>query len=217
MKVVIDGNIGSGKTTQLGLLEQKGFLVFREPIDEWPLEEFYQDPKTGAFPLHMAILRTLRPRGSAIYERSLLSSRWVFWEWAKAKGLASNSKTYEYFYEKHSWHPDLYIFLSKTPEECHRAIQTRGQTGDTHVTLEYLQELDVLYKHLIMKVPCVVHVLNASDSPEEIHAKILTILSHNERSEMLVSDGRGLEVQKSRRQRGGQMFCPSFQDLCRLS
>jgi len=216
MKVVIDGNIGSGKTTQLSLLEAKGFLVFREPIDEWPLEEFYKDPKSGAFPLHMAILRTLRPRGAAVYERSLLSSRWVFWEWAKAKGLATNSKTYEYFYEKHSWLPDLYIFLSKRPEECHQAIQTRGQTGDTHVSLEYLRELDVLYKQLIMKVPCLVHVLDASAPPEEIHAKILTILSHNEHSEVLLRDGRGRQVQKHGVP-GGQVFCPPFQDLCRLS
>jgi predicted ATPase len=41
MKVVIDGNIGSGKTTQLGLLEKAGYIVRREPIDQWPLEEFY--------------------------------------------------------------------------------------------------------------------------------------------------------------------------------
>lgn len=216
MKVVIDGNIGSGKTTQLNLLEEKGFLVFREPIDEWPLEEFYQDPKSGIFPLHMAILRTLRPRGSAVYERSLLSSRWVFWEWAKERGLVENAETYEYFYDKHSWHPDLYIFLSKSPEDCFKAIQTRGQTGDGHVTLEYLRELDALYKKLVMRVPCVVHIINASGSPGEIHEKILKILFHNERSEVLVSNGRGSEVQKSRNS-GWQMFCPPFQDLCRMS
>jgi deoxyadenosine/deoxycytidine kinase len=213
MKVVIDGNIGSGKTTQLGLLEKKGFLVFREPIDEWPLEEFYQDPKSGAFPLHMAILRTCRPRGSAVYERSLLSSRWVFWEWAKSKGIASNSKTYEYFYEKHVWHPDLYIFLAKPPEECHQAIQTRGQTGDSHVTLEYLNELHTLYETLIIQMPCPVHVINASAPPEEIHAKILKILSHNE---LLLCDGIGEEVQKSRHARG-EVPRTSFQDVCRLS
>jgi thymidylate kinase len=215
MKVVVDGNIGSGKTTQLGLLEKKGFIVFREPIDEWPLQEFYEDPKNGIFPLHMAILRTLRPRGPGVYERSLLSSRWVFWEWAKAKGASAHDATYDYFYERHKWQPDLYIFLSKSPEKCLEAIQTRGQTGDGFVTLEYLQELDALYQKLVMKVPCRVHVLNADAPPEEIHEKILNILSHNEYT-VLVGDDERRQVQKPGG-RGGSVLCPPFKDLCRLS
>jgi thymidylate kinase len=217
MKVVIDGNIGSGKTTQLGLLEAKGFSVFREPIDEWPLAEFYQDPKSGIFPLHMAILRTLQPKGTGLYERSLLSSRWVFWEWALARGLASHHATYDYFYEKHAWQPDLYIFLSKTPEECHRSIQVRGQTGDTHVTLQYLQELDELYKKLVLKVPCKVYVINALAPPVEIHDKILSILRNNEYSEVLVGDDKWDQVQKSGKRRGGKVLCTSFKDVCRVS
>jgi thymidylate kinase len=215
MKVVVDGNIGSGKTTQLGLLEKKGFVVFREPIDEWPLQEFYEDPKNGIFPLHMAILRTLRPRGPGVYERSLLSSRWVFWEWAKTKGSAPHDGTYNYFYDRHGWQPDLYIFLSKSPEKCFEAIQTRGQTGDSFVTLEYLKELDALYQKLVMKVPCRVHILKADAPPEEIHEKILNILSHNEYT-VLVGDGERRQVQKPG-SHGGSMLCPPFQDLCRLS
>jgi thymidylate kinase len=215
MKVVVDGNIGSGKTTQLGLLEKKGFIVFREPIDEWPLQEFYEDPKNGIFPLHMTILRTLRPRGPGVYERSLLSSRWVFWEWAKAKGASPHDATYDYFYERHKWQPDLYIFLSKSPEKCFEAIQKRGQTGDGFVTLEYLQELDTLYQKLVMKVPCKVHILNADSPPEEIHEKILNILSHNEYT-VLVGDGERRQVQKSGGL-GGSVLCTPFKDLCRLS
>ncbi len=215
MKVVVDGNIGSGKTTQLGLLEKKGFLVFREPIADWPLQEFYEDPKNGIFPLHMAILRTLQPRGPGVYERSLLSSRWVFWEWAKARGQAPNHKTYEYFYDLHSWRPDLYIFLAKSPEKCFEAIQSRGQTGDSFVTLEYLKELDELYQKLLMNVPCRVHVLKADAPAEEIHEKILNILSHNEYT-VFSSDGERRQVQKPGDRRGS-LFCPPFQDVCRVS
>ena len=216
MKVVIDGNIGSGKTTQLGILEAKGYRVFREPIEEWPLEEFYKDPKTGSFPLHMTILKTLQNRGPAVYERSLLSSRWVFWEWAKARGLVMHSPIYEYFYEKHTWAPDVYIFLSKSPEECFRHVQNRGQTGDTHVSLEYLKELDALYQKMIKHVPCRVHVLNAHAPPEEIHEKILKILNSNERSEVLLRHGHGSKVQKSGRF-GRQVFCTPFPDMCHMS
>ena len=216
MKVVIDGNIGSGKTTQLGLLRAKGYRVFKEPIEEWPLEELYKDPKTGAFPLHMAILKTLQNKGPAIYERSLFSSRWVFWEWAKTRGLTMHSDIYEYFYERHLWVPDVYIFLSKSPEECHRHIQKRSQTGDTHVTLEYLRDLDDLYVRMIKNVPCVVHVLDARGPPEEIHEKILKILNNNEQSKVLLRNSHGGQVQKPGRD-GWQVFCPPFQDVCRVS
>jgi predicted ATPase len=38
MRVVIDGNIGSGKTTQLELLERKGWFIQKEPIRFMALE-----------------------------------------------------------------------------------------------------------------------------------------------------------------------------------
>jgi deoxyadenosine/deoxycytidine kinase len=64
MKIVIDGNIGAGKTTQLNFLKNMGARVFKEPIEEWPLKEFYEDPKRGIFPLQMAVLRTVCDQGA---------------------------------------------------------------------------------------------------------------------------------------------------------
>jgi thymidylate kinase len=216
MRIVIDGNIGAGKTTQLAFLEKLGAKVFKEPIDQWPLEEFYVDPKKGIFPLQMAILRTLEPQGPGIYERSLLSSRWVFWEHAKRKGLVEHVETYEYFYEKHAWSPDLYIFLSKTPEECYARIQKRHQTGDGKVSLDYLRDLDLLYKDMLAKIPCPIHLVDASGTPEEIHAKILHIINNNECSEVLFSDVPRKEVQESRKSRGKVRSAPC-PDVCRMS
>ena len=216
MKIVIDGNIGAGKTTQLNFLKNMGARVFKEPIEEWPLKEFYEDPKRGIFPLQMAVLRTVCDQGPGVYERSLLSSRWVFWEWAKAKGLVEHVKTYEYFYDKHAWSPDLYIYLDKSPDECYLHISARHQTGDDKVSLDYLKELDSLYRDLHTQIPCEIHIIDASRTPEEIHAKILHIINNNERSEVLFCDGSRKEVQKPgdqrRKVRGAS--CP---DVCRVS
>jgi len=216
MKIVIDGNIGAGKTTQLKFLKNMGAKVFKEPIEEWPLEEFYADPKKGIFPLQMAVLRTVCDQGPGVYERSLLSSRWVFWEWAKTKGLVEHVKTYEYFYEKHAWSPDLYIFLSKSPEECYLHINTRHQTGDDKITLDYLKELDALYKEMHQRIQCEMHIIDASRKPEEIHAEILHIINNNEHSEVLFSDGPRTEVQESggERREVRRSPCPV---MCRVS
>jgi thymidylate kinase len=216
MKIVIDGNIGAGKTTQLNLLKRLGARVFKEPIEEWPLKEFYENPKKGIFPLQMAVLRTVCDQGPGIYERSLLSSRWVFWEWAKTRELVEHVETYEYFYDKHVWSPDLYIYLDKSPDECYLHVSGRHQTGDDKVTLGYLNELDLLYKDLHKKVGCRVHIVDASRKPEEIHAEILHIINNNERSEVLFCDCPGDKVQEhgEPRRKMQRASCP---DVCRVS
>ena len=217
-RIVIDGNIGSGKTTQLGLLEKKGWKVRREPIDKWPLEEFYNDPKRWAFYFHMVILQTLRPIESKepiIYERSLLSSRWVFWPVLLKKDIvtAKEDATYDKFYNQYAWYPDIYIFLSKKLDLAWDHIQKRRQAGDDGVTLEYLHELDEEYKKLIMKVPCKVYVVDANRGVEEIHTEICRILAENE---LFVGDALWSKMQKEGLP-GRQMSCTSFTNMCRVS
>ena len=219
MKVVIDGNIGSGKTTQLNLLEKIGHKVRREPIDEWPLEEFYQDPQRWSFYFHMVILQTLRPlktQDLIIYERSLLSSRWVFWPVLLKKGIVTKEEdeTYSKFYEQFAWYPDLYIFLSKNPDLAWEHIQKRHQAGDSGITQEYWLELDEEYQKLVQNVPCKVYIVNANRSVEEIHKEISKIISVE--NELFCSDPERKQVQ-TKGGRGREVSCTSFQHMCRLS
>jgi deoxyadenosine/deoxycytidine kinase len=216
--IVIDGNIGSGKTTQLSLLEKKGWTVRREPINEWPLEEFYKDPKRWAFYFHMVILQTLRPlktQEPVIYERSLLSSRWVFWPVLVRKGCVTpgEDSVYAKYYDQFAWYPDVYIFLSKTVDMAFQHIQQRGQAGDTGVTKEYLSELDGEYMKLIKNVPCKVHVVNANRTADEIHNEICRILSENE---LFVGDPSWNKVPKKSHPRR-EVSCTPFADMCSVS
>jgi thymidylate kinase len=150
-----------------------------------------------------------------IYERSLLSSRWVFWPVLLKKGVVTPQEdaTYAKFYDQYAWYPDIYIFLSKNLDLAWEHIQKRHQAGDTGVTREYLQELDEEYQKLIKNIPCKVHVINANRSVEEIHAEICRILSENE---LFVGDALGGEMQKEGRP-GREMPCTPFTNLCRLS
>jgi deoxyadenosine/deoxycytidine kinase len=218
MKVVIDGNIGSGKTTQLNLLEQSGWKVQREPIDQWPLELFYKDKSRWALLLQMKILQTLQPpknKGVVVYERCLLSTRHVFWEHLLQKKLVrpEEDDVYSYQYEKDIWYPDVYIFLSKTPEVALEHIRKRKQTGDGSVSLDYLKDLDVLYKRMLTNVPCKVHVIDAHQSPEDIHLQILSLFKLYG---MHVSDAGGSEMQTSGAHQR-EVLCTPFPNMCRLS
>jgi hypothetical protein len=216
VKIVIDGNIGSGKTTQLNLLEAKGWQVRREPIEQWPLEEFYADPKRWAFYFHMVLLKTLRPiEGDVIYERSIFSSRYVFWPVLLRNGTVTKEEdaTYDYFWDRFSWAPDLFIFLSKDPETAFEHVSKRGQAGDTGVTLQYLKDLDWEYKKLLMKIPCKVIVVNANRPPEEIHTEICRHLSENE---LFLHNKKRVKMQKASSPRR-QVQCTPFDGMCRLS
>jgi thymidylate kinase len=170
--------------------------------------------------LQLKILQTIRPDTEVtVYERCLLSTRYVFWEylWSKKLVRAEEHDVYENAYEKYKWYPDVYIYLAKKPELAHAHIQSRGQTGDKSVTLKYLQDLDVLYTRMLMHVPCHVHVVNAAQTPEQIHAEVSAILS-----KYTVRGPDGTWMRKPDRQRSkvskrAPMSCTPFADMCRLS
>jgi deoxyadenosine/deoxycytidine kinase len=218
VKVVIDGNIGSGKTTQLNLLEKKGWMVKREPIEKWPLELFYKDKSRWALLLQLKIFQTLQPiksKGVVVYERCLLSTRYVFWEYLLQKKLVlpEEDEVHSAVYEKEVWYPDIYIFLSKEPEKALEHIKQRKQTGDSGISLDYLKDLDKLYRNMILKVPCRVHVINAHQTPEEIHKQILSLLIADG---VHVTDTGGPQVQKTGAHQR-QVLCTPFTNMCNLS
>lgn len=215
MRIAIDGNIGAGKTTQLDLLESKGWLVQREPIDMWPLKEFYEDPKTWAFPLHLRILQLNRKSRAQFYERATASAYWVFWQVLKKQGVPSKleDELYSWYFERLQWVPDVYIYISKDPEVAWAHIQKRNQDGDPKVTLEYIKELDNQYKILLKNIPCLVHVVNGNQGVEKVHEDICKIISGYD---VHIDDPGRQEVQVASSRRR-EVFCTPFENLCRLS
>jgi thymidylate kinase len=122
-------------------------------------------------------------------------------------------ETYDHFYERFSWHPDIYIFLSKNLDLAWEHIQARGQAGDEGVTREYLAELEAEYKELVRSVPCKVYVINANQTVQKIHEDICKVLVDNE---LLFSDPHGGQVQKVS-SRGREVPCTPFTHMCNLS
>ena len=190
MKVVIDGNIGSGKTTQLNIFESKGFKVNKEPITQWPLDVFYSDPSRWALMFQLRVLQTLPTIISTnttriqFYERCQWSAIDVFWQYM----LEQNQVTYwedqvlKTAFESTKCEPSLYIYIKKSPADCFAAIQNRRQAGDSSIELAYLESLDALYERMLEKIQCKKVVIDATGkTPAEIHAEIITVLkSSNE-------------------------------------
>jgi deoxyadenosine/deoxycytidine kinase len=185
MKVVIDGNIGSGKTTQLTMLANMGYTVHREPIDEWPLDVFYSDPVRWNLMFQLRILQTLPEIRYSIstehvfYERSIWSALHVFWQNAKESQAVTywEDIVFQDVYNKIRCEPDLYIFIARDPIKCYESVQKRRQAGDSKVTLEYIEKLDVLYMKMFEKLNVRFCVVNGDRSPEEVHKQIINVLT----------------------------------------
>lgn len=182
-RIVIDGNIGSGKTTQLKKLD--GFRVQCEPINEWPLKEFYEDKHRWAFLLQMSILKSFVKNGNecgVVWERSPESSKNVFWTMLRNEGIGTDEEdtVYKFFYEQNAWKPDVHMYIRTTPEECYRRITERLQTGDSRISIEYLKKVHDYYEKYIANDSSVI-IIDGHQNPEKIHEDIKDVLRSYEK------------------------------------
>jgi len=158
-KIVIDGNIGSGKSTQLKLLQyHTSRQIYPERIDTWPLQNFYDDPSHYALDLQVAVMKSMAHRGGGIYERCPMTARDVFWNILLQDGTHQPCDPEQFVekYSQHGWEPDLFIFIDTPPSVCLDRIHNgkRSQPGDETITLEYLDRLNRQYKYLWENISC---------------------------------------------------------------
>lgn len=179
MKIVIDGNISSGKTTQLNLLEKLSIPVKREPIEEWPLELYYSNPERWGLVFQLIVLQTLKvEKEPFIYERCPYSSMNIFWPLMKKTD--EEDKVYRRSYElEGGWGPDIYILIDKTPELCYEHLCKRNQVGDSSVTMDYINKLNFQYQEMFEKLDCNKFKINGNENITVIHENIVKILKEN--------------------------------------
>jgi len=175
-KIVIDGNIGAGKTTQINMLQNLLYNVKKEPIHLWPLELFYSNPERWGFLFQMTILKTLIPdTKTCIYERCPLSSLKVFWEILSKH--SEEDKLYKAFYRDYGWSPDVYIYIKTPPDICMERINSRTQDGDSGVSLDYLRTLDSKYLEMYDGLDCKKYIIDGTQSEDIILQNILSIIN----------------------------------------
>lgn len=181
MKIVIDGLIGAGKSTQVDIISKLTQQhVVKEPIQEWPLDLFYSDPQRWGFLMQVAVLNSyvsLRFQ-NGIFERCPESTRAVFWQNLVNTGVVTSEedRVFQVLFEHLTWNPDVTIFVDKSPELCFEHIQNRGQEGDSKITLEYLKNLHELYMKYVSKNPSI-HVVDGNRPIEAVTKDILKIIN----------------------------------------
>ena len=182
MIIAIEGNIGCGKSTQLDLLETKNFNIYKEPIDSWPLQEFYDDPSRWGFLLQIVILRTFL-KGThplSIHERSPLSSKYIFWKNLVDSNIVTKLEdtVYQKEFDLTGWSPDVMIYIETSPDLCKKHIETRTQPGDKDISLDYLKMLDNNYTEMFNNYEGTKYKIDGSQSIENVHMEIMEIIEN---------------------------------------
>jgi deoxyadenosine/deoxycytidine kinase len=164
--VVIEGNIGAGKTTLATCIAEQfnGRLILEHFADNPFLPKFYQDPDKYSFPLELSFLASrYKQLNEELGSQDLFKSFTVA-DYYFMKSLvfaASTLKGDEYnlyrqiFYIIYSSlpKPDIYVYLHIRPERLLENIRKRGREYEKSITKEYLQKIQNNYFAFIRQNP----------------------------------------------------------------
>ncbi|MGL5962376.1 MAG: deoxynucleoside kinase [Cetobacterium sp.] len=157
----IDGNIGSGKTTILNELKNRGYCVYEEELSEWGelLNRFYSDQKRWMCTLQVAILHSMQQQYKNLtqdnqkkivfIERSPQSSM-IFVKNGVKQGFIDNEEAnvIKNIYNDLYWKPDKVFYLDTDVNLCYDRMKLRGRECEKNVTKDYLQFINDEYSHL---------------------------------------------------------------------
>ena len=156
--VVIEGNIGAGKTTLASKIAgQFNARLILESFAENPfLPRFYEDPEKYSFPLELSFLASRYKQLREELEPQDLFSSFTVADYYFAKSLifaASTLKGDEYnlyrqiFYIIYSSlpRPDIYVYLHLNPDRLLKNIEKRGRQYEKSITAEYLRNIQESY------------------------------------------------------------------------
>ncbi len=195
--MLLEGNIGAGKTTLGRTINASGLFNFvEEPTEFWRegfasnmLELFYSDAQRWGLTFQMCALLTRAKtwrqvchapdQRSLILERSVFCDRFVFAENGYRSGLFSVAEyqlyceMWDFMVANGGTEPDIILYLRTPAEACLQRIHDRGRAEEDTISLEYLQHLENLHDEWLLDNPKTILLDGERHwSAEEILAKI---------------------------------------------
>jgi len=156
--LVIEGNIGAGKTSLASLLaEESGSRLVLEAFSDNPfLAKFYEDPERYAFQLELSFLSERYHQiktelghpdlfGQAVISDYYLAKSFIF---SKYNLKDDEMKLFEKLFSiinLQAPKPDLYVYLHLPVEKLLENIKQRGRSYEKHIRYDYLKEVQEGY------------------------------------------------------------------------
>ncbi|MFM7054802.1 MAG: deoxynucleoside kinase [Bacteroidota bacterium] len=189
MFIVVEGNIGAGKTSLVHLLCQRfgATPMLEEFADNTFLPRFYENPDKFAFPLELSFLAARYQQMSKVFEQVNEQHIISDYHFEKCRIFASvnlHPKELELFDTFHNMmaekmiHPDLIIFLNSDVKRLERNISKRGRPYEKAIESNYLDKISKAYTRRINTMEkSKVLIINSSE---------LDFVNNNEHLEQII-------------------------------
>lgn len=156
--VVIEGNIGAGKTTLAGRIADQfnARLILEHFADNPFLPKFYDDPDKYSFPLELSFLASRYKQLKEELVPQDLFKTFTIADYYFMKSLVFAASTLngdEYNLYRQIFYiiygslpkPDIYVYLHLNPDRLIKNIESRGRNYEKSITKEYLQKIQDSY------------------------------------------------------------------------
>ncbi|MDD4645651.1 MAG: deoxynucleoside kinase [Bacteroidales bacterium] len=164
--VVIEGNIGAGKTSLAKRIsmDYNSHLILERFADNPFLPKFYKDPDRFAFPLEMSFLADRYTQLKKELASPDIFAPFTVADYYFMKSLIFAGNTLagdEYMLYSQLFHlmysslpkPDLYVYLHQDPENLLTNIWNRGREYESAITVEYLKKIQTGYFDFFRQEP----------------------------------------------------------------
>lgn len=198
--IIIEGNIGAGKTTLTSWLSNNtDYLIIPEPLEKWHclngfnlLKAYYENQEQWAMTFQSYTILTMMKRHwyttnsrIKIMERSLMSTDKCFIP-LMFKNNVLNKQQKEVLQEWISFLTDIFefevdaiIYIRTDPKTNYDRIRNRARLGENRITLTYLQNLHELYDEWLRgssEIP--IYEINGMATQDEVTRQVLDIINH---------------------------------------
>ena len=175
--ILLEGNIGAGKSTMGRILKESGLFDFiEEPVEAWQegfaanlLDAFYKDMGRWAFTFQITAFVTraktwqevlaLTDHSRVVLERSIFTDRYVFATNSHRLGGMTDAEwqvycgLWDFLATNYCVEPECILYYRTPAEICVERMKERGRSEEIGVSLEYLNQLEALHDTWLMEHP----------------------------------------------------------------
>ena len=195
MRIYVEANIGSGKTTFLNLLEED-YNTIKEPLDEWLkltdgeeniLDKFYKDADRWAYTFQMETfmsriqsIKKNEIEGINIIERSIYTDMNCFASLAHYNGHIQElewklyNKWFNWLDNSFDVKADGYIYIRTDPQISYNRIAKRSRTEESSIPFKYLEQVHQKHQQWLNSTKTPVLILDGNQEFENNNVIINT-------------------------------------------